>query len=142
MAKRRVYKRKSNGQFGTGTVAKKTTTSKKTTATKGKSTSVKNKNLIKKTGSVAAARADRARLAIKKLKAAGVTIAPGTLKQIQGLKKGESVRLPGGRVVTRSQDNTYTVTGKKTSAKNNAATKARTPRKKATKSRRKKKSGK
>lgn len=134
MAKRRIYKRKSNGQFGTGTVAKKATT-------KGKSTSVKNKNLRKKTGSAAAARADRARLAIKKLKAAGVTIAPGTLKQIQGLKKGESVRLPGGRVVTRSMDNTYTITGKKTSAKNNAATKATTKRKR-TKSRRKKKSGK
>jgi hypothetical protein len=119
VAGKRVYKRKSNGQFGTGTVAKKT---------KGKSTAVKSKTLKKKTGSVAGARADRARLAIKKMKAMGITIAPGTLKQIQGLKKGESVRLPGGRVISRSMDNTYTITGKKTSAKNNAATKATTKR--------------
>lgn len=120
MARKRVYKRKSNGQFGSGTVAKKATT-------KGKSVAVKSKTLKKKTGSTSAARADRARLAIKKMKAAGITIAPGTLKQIQGLKKGESIRLPGGRVVSRSMDNTYSITGKRTSAKNNAATKATTP---------------
>lgn len=129
MAGKRTYKRKSNGQFGSGTVAKKTTTK-----TKGKSTAVKSKTLRKKAGSVAGGRAERARLAIKKMKAAGITIAPGTLKQIEGLKKGESIRLPGGRVISRSKDNTYTITGKKTSAKNNAATKATTPRKPGRKS--------
>jgi hypothetical protein len=129
VAGKRTYKRKSNGQFGSGSVAKKTKAKPK-----GKAVAVKSKTFKKKTGSQAGARAERARLAIKKMKAMGITIAPGTLKEIEGLKKGQSIKLPGGRVITRSKDNTYTITGRKTSAKNNAATKATTPVKRGRKS--------
>jgi hypothetical protein len=118
MAKKRVYKRAKNGQFGSGSGtsrkgSKATTTKRKrvggTALQRGQGKIAKTLGKRRSSLTQSQVRKRRNQLALKKLRAQGIKLPKGTLAKIQNLKKGESVKLPGGAVISRSSTNNYTV---------------------------------